>query len=616
MCGIIGWLSTKTPVMRARFEAMTDRLSHRGPDGRGTAYFRDDRIALGHRRLAIQDLSSAGAQPMQWRSSQYEPGLAVTFNGEIYNHPELRRDLESHGAVYTPGGDTETLLHAYLRWGPAMVERLRGIFAFAIWDERSGELFAARDHFGVKPFYIAECPDGMAFASQVSAFFELEGFHKSIRAQGFVDALRHGVSTGEETIFDNVIGLGPGHCLVWHEGRRSTQRFWSLPEQTDIGCARRAREELSSLIAESIGAQMLGDVPVHSLLSGGVDSSLVTALAARQPGRFGQAFTLGFDDPKFDESSYAIEAAETIGCPHSTHVFPAQEAETLLDTAIDVFDEPYGIDSALPMVAIAQILAQSGVKVVLSGDGGDELFGGYRHYDDLAAHYARRGRICAESNPATVTGQILDWLAGGFSPFPTYTCHNGWFGEKALNALAGPRLANCLGDPFRRERAVFPQDRPPVEAARRADIASYLPDEILVKIDRATMAFGIEARVPLLDHRLVELAFRIEPALHYCKGERKALLKAVAADFLPESLLGSRKKGFSAPLHSLFFARPRDRKRVVKNLERGPLVEDGWLARPGIDRAVKQSEYPDGALFQLLMIDRWYRHWMSVDKLT
>ncbi|MGB3712000.1 MAG: asparagine synthase (glutamine-hydrolyzing), partial [Erythrobacter sp.] len=506
---------------------------------------------------------------------------------------------------------TETILHAYWRWGPEAVRRLRGIFAFAIWDERSSELFAARDHLGVKPFHMAQIGDGLAIASQVSAFFALGAFRRTVRAGGFVDALRHGVSTGGQTIFEGVTSLAPGHSLTWRDGETQVSRYWSLPDTPDIGSAEHAAREVSELIADSVNSQMLGDVPVHSLLSGGIDSSLMTALAMRREQRFGRAYTLRFDDPDFDEERYAEEAAKSIGCEREVRTFPARDTNALLDTAIAGFDEPYGIDSCLPMVAIAQFMAEDGVKVALSGDGGDELFGGYRHYDDLSAHYARRGRATAQDPAASIRGRLFDQLTGGFSPFPTYTSHNGWFANGALRILAGPRIKDTLGDPFARERTVFPLDRPPVEAARRADLASYLPDEILPKIDRATMAFGIEARVPLLDHRLVELAFRIEPELHYRAKERKALLKSVAAHYLPGSLLTGRKKGFSLPITSLFFPTAQDRKRAIAQIASGPLVEHGWLAAKGIARAVSRSEYSAGALFQLMLIDRWYRHWIA-----
>ena len=610
MCGINGWVSPGTPVERRQFDAMTDALAHRGPDGRGTAYFRNDRIALGHRRLAIQDLSSAGAQPMMLGTEGTDTHLALTFNGEIFNHPELRRELEAHGAVYRTACDAETILHGYRRWGPDVVHRLRGIFAFAIWDERQGQLFAARDHVGVKPFYIAQIGDALAFASQPCAFRTLSAFDGNVDPRGFGDALRHGMPVAGRSIYENVTRLPPAHCFIWRAGERRTWQYWSVPEEAEIGDATHARKALEELLVDSIGAQMLGDVPIHSLLSGGIDSSLTTAIAAENRKRMGQAFTLGFADPQFDESEFAKTAARAIGCDHTVRVMDQHDAETAFNRTIEAFDEPYGIDSGLPMVAISDHMAEAGVKVVLSGDGADELFAGYRHYDALAAHYARHARGTGLSPAASFLGRLRGMFGGGFSPFPTYTAHNGWFDDDAVEALSGPRLAAIDEPPFRREREVFDLSRGAVDAARRADFVSYLPDEILVKTDRATMAAGIEARVPLLDHRLVELAFRIEPQLHYDRGQRKALLKQAAAGWLPPSVLTARKKGFSAPVADFFLSQPGDEARILRQIASGPLVEDGWIDPSAIRRCIAKASYRAGAVLQLTLLDRWYRHWI------
>ncbi len=609
MCGITGWVSATRAVVRPEFEAMTDRLAHRGPDGRGTAYYRDGRVALGHRRLAIQDLSPAGAQPMVLKDEAAGMHIVLTFNGEIYNHPELRRELEAGGARYRTRCDAETILHAYSRWGPDAVQRLRGIFAFAIWDEAKGELFGARDHLGVKPFYCAQLGDDLAFASQICAFDALSGFTREIAPAAFADALRHGVTTGERAIYRGTSRLLPGHCFLWRAGERRTWRYWSPPRHPDIADPVEARGAVETCLAESVTGQMLGDVPVHTLLSGGIDSSLTTAIAAEEPERIGSAFTLGFDNRAFDESSHACAAATAIRCEHAIERLRADEAQRVLDQAVAAFDEPYGIDSALPMVAIADRMAQSGVKVVLSGDGADELFAGYRHYDALAEHYANHGRATANARSASALGILRGVLTGGFSPFPTYTAHNGWFGETAFRAVSGPRLAEYRADAYERERTVFDTRRGPVDAARRADLASYLTDEILVKVDRATMAFGIEARVPLLDHRLVELAFRISPALHHDRGERKAVLKGAAARWLPQSILTARKKGFSLPIADFFLSGPEDERRILAEIAAGPLVREGWLQGERLEAAVARAEYRAGAVLQLLLLDRWYRHW-------
>ncbi len=605
MCGITGWISADTPIGRDAFERMTDRLAARGPDGRGVWFARNDRIALGHRRLAIVDLSSAGAQPM----SHDARGLRLTFNGEIYNHPELRRELEARGCVYRSRCDAETILHAYAEWGDDCVTRLRGIFAFAIWDEHRARLFAARDHLGVKPLYFTDGPRGFAFASQPRAFLDLPGFAPAIAPDAFVDYLTYGVVPGERAAFKGVNKLSPAHTLEWRDGVIRTRQYWSLPDVADIVDGEAARLAVEDALRDAVASQLMSDVPVSMLLSGGIDSSLVTAIATGQGAPSAKAFTLGFNVPASDERAFAAKAAARCKIEHVVEVLEPNDIDGVIDATVEAFDEPFGIDAALPMIAISRFMASHRVKVVLTGDGADELFAGYRHYDDLSSLYGKWGKTTAAHAGDRRRAFLMRLLRKRFTPLAAYTAHNGWIADRSVAGLAGPALRGHAAERWREGRC-FPNTRGPVDAGRRCDLATYLPDEILVKVDRATMAYGIEARVPFLDPKLVELAFRISPDLHYRNGERKALLKAVGRRWLPEDILTARKKGFSAPIAELVVPTPERRAQLMDSVGEGPLVSAGFLEKKGVEQSIRTSTYPAGALLQLYLLDRWARRWI------
>lgn len=604
MCGIVGWASRERPMDRAAFDGMIDSLAHRGPDGRGAWFDRGGRIALGHRRLSIVDLTEAGAQPM----SLPEAGLHLTFNGEIYNHPELRETLEARGAVYRSRCDSETILHAYAEWGPSCVERFRGIFAFALWDEREGRLFAARDHVGVKPLYLRDGPDGLAFASQPRAFVGLPGFTPEIDPDGFLDALTYGVVPGHRGAYRGATKLPPGHRLIWRDGETRIERYWAPAEGVEIFDAREAEAAVAAAVEEAVALQLMADVPVATFLSGGIDSSVVTACAVETTGPGVKSFTIGFDEGPFDERPYAARAAEYLGVEPVVETLRPEDMDRAIEDAVEAFDEPFAIDAALPMTAISRLAASRGTKVVLAGDGADELFAGYRHYDALAARYRRHGRGDGGAVASRARAFAADLIWGGFDPLAVYKSHNAQLNGPVAARMAGEALEGRRSQRWR-EEACFRRDLGPVEAARRCDLATYLPDEILVKVDRATMAFGIEARVPFLDPAMIDLAFRIDPALHYQGGERKAVLKRAARRWLPQDILSARKKGFSPPLVE-WAGVPEMRRRMLETVSSGVLVSGGWLRGERLAEAVDGLARPAAALFQLYLLERWAQRWV------
>jgi asparagine synthase (glutamine-hydrolysing) len=603
MCGIVGWVSGREPVPRRAFAAATDSLAHRGPDGRGEWFGEEDRYAFGHRRLAIVDLSDHGRQPMLHE----ERGLVLVFNGEIYNHAELRGDLTAKGHRFRGHCDTETLLAAYAEWGDDVVERLRGIFAFAVWDIGNKRLFAARDHLGVKPFYYFQSEKGLAFASQPRAFRPLPGFRDEPDEKALSDYLAYGVVPGERGIFKGVRKLPPGHSYVWQDGVGRSSPYWQPPREADIHDSGEARSMVREVLTDAIAEQKMSDVPLATFLSGGIDSSVVTAFAALGETNPLKSFTIGFDVQRSDETPFARLTAGHVGTDEHIRMLGQADAAGLVDDAVEAYDEPFGIGAALPMVAISRLAAENGAKVVLTGDGADELFAGYRHYDELADHYRSAGWQTASRASPSPLAMVRRLLRPAFDPLTVYHCHNGAV-RGALFEMTGERIPSH--EASHREREHFDTDLTPVRAAQLCDLQTYLPDEILVKVDRATMQHGVEARVPFLDKRLVELAFRIPTELHYAGGERKHLLKSVAREVLPSEILTVRKKGFSAPLAEWFTAGANRDKLLAEVLE-GRLVSDGYLSREGVETGLSQIKRPVAGLLQLVLLERWMKRWAA-----
>ncbi|NNU16847.1 asparagine synthase (glutamine-hydrolyzing) [Parvularcula sp. ZS-1/3] len=604
MCGIAGWIDTGGGRIDPQaLDRMTDALSARGPDGRGTWTSADGSVGFGHRRLSILDLTPMGAQPFR----DEERGLTLTYNGEIYNHPELKRELQAKGYMFRSRCDSETLLHAYAEWGEDCLDRLIGIFAFAIWDEGQRKLFCARDQIGVKPFVYAQSGNRFLFGSQLKAILASGQDVGRLSHERLAQWLLYGVPTGSEGLIDGIETLPPATALTLEDGKVSTRRYWSLPEETSITDRAAAKEAIEDAVERAVKRQLLSDVPVCSFLSGGIDSSLVTAIATEANGEPVTSFTIGFDTPKSDERAYAKRAAEHTGARQIIEVLTPENADALLDEAVEVYDDPFGIPSALPMIAVARLAGQHGTKVVLTGDGADELFAGYRHYDALSEHFREHGRTSLDCE-LSVGRRVVSRLAHGtFSPFSHYQAHNGPVGMEGLKLLSGPAL-ETLQVCREREREHFPSSRAPVDAARRCDMATYLPDEILVKVDRATMAYGIEARVPLLDTELVQLAFSIDPALHVTNG-RKSLLKEAAARWLPDDILSTRKKGFSPPLGPWITDRPDAWDRLTSEVAGGSLVSNGLIDPFALSDNLSKLPRSGAALLQLVLLERWVQRW-------
>jgi asparagine synthase (glutamine-hydrolysing) len=557
VCGICGAydFTRGRPAQKALLERMNAALEHRGPDGGGLHV--DGPVGLAARRLAIIDLEH-GDQPMVADGG----AVAVVHNGEILNHLELRRELAKEGARFRTACDTEVLLHMYLRHGPGFVARLRGMFAFALWDRRCRQLLLARDRFGIKPLYY-ELRDGrIAFASELGALERQPDFSREVDRDAVHAFLAFNSIPAPLTIFRAARKLPPGHLLVCGERGVEISRF---ARPAPVPADRLRREpvetlavELRARLRDSVEAHLLADVPVGVLLSGGVDSSLLTALAAEASPHPVATFSIGFRERSFNELDLARQVARRYGTDHHELVVTPQ-VEELLPRLVAAFDEPFADSSALPTFLVSE-LAAAHVKVVLSGEGGDELFGGYETYaaDQLAL---KVGRVAArlaplvELLPSSSRRVSLEYRAKRFvraAALPPLERHHGW--KEIFSAAERARLLQApwrigAADPLTpwRQRFAETDGAPLLARLQDVDLGLYLADDLLVKTDRMSMAHSLEARVPYLDPAVSELALALPTELKVRGLSKKRLLRKAAAPLIPRGIVSARKRGFSIP---------------------------------------------------------------------
>ena len=548
MCGICGIASREGAPDAERLAAMSAALVHRGPDSGGEHF--DGPVALGARRLSIIDLAG-GDQPIE----NEDGSCVVVQNGEIYNYPELRRELEREGHRFRTNCDTEVHLHLYEQHGPAYARRLRGMFAVAVWDSQRRRLVLARDRYGIKPLYYRDSGGMLEFASELRAL---------PRGEIDVDALEAFLTFNSipapHSIFRDTRKLPAGHVLVWEErGGLSVERYARpapvAAEEMRDGDEAELVEELRARLRDSVRAHLLSDVPVGVLLSGGVDSAVLAALAAQETTEAVHTFTIGFEEKSFDERADARRVAERYGTNHH-ELLVHPDPLVLVPALADVFDEPFADSSALPTYLVSQLAAEH-VKFALSGEGGDELFGGYYTYAadllaDRVAPLARLARPLVERLPSSSAKASFDYKAKRFvraAHLPPLERHHGWkeiFSPDLRAELTG---GGASFDPVDVYRARYAQTEgaDPLARLQDVDFGIYLVDDLLVKTDRASMAHSLEARVPFLDSVVTNFAFTL-PAKHKVRGlSKKVLLRKAAEPLLPREVVHGRKRGFSIP---------------------------------------------------------------------
>ena len=621
MCGIAGFWSEDERVAAALPRALA-ALVHRGPDDEGC--LRSAPVALGMRRLSIVDIEG-GRQPI----ANEDGSVAVVGNGEIYDFVELRRELEGRGHRFRTRSDVEVIVHLYEEEGPELCARLGGMFAFALWDARRRRLLLARDRFGKKPLYWARTPDGgLAFASELKGLLpllEAGGGRPGLRDQAIYDFLSVGSVPQPDTVYEGVQCLPPAARLVFSGGEPEVVRYWSLPSPDPTGEAptyRRALGTTRELLSEAVRIRLRSDVPLGVFLSGGLDSGVVAREAVRHAGPGLQAFTISVGDPDLDEAALAARTARRLGLEHRVlplTVSPRDELERL----VRHFDQPFADPSAIPSLAVAR-LAREHVKVVLNGDGGDEVFGGYRRY--LAAR--RADLLHGVLPPAAALAALARWLAPAAGS-PARRSARG-FASRFLRGLALPPGAAYLAwttdmllEPDKRPAWLAGPVRPTEEAVaallprqgghlarmRAGDRAINLPSDLLVKMDMATMAASLEARSPLLDHRLAEHVARLPAGYLIRRGRLKALLRDAYAGELPPEVLHGPKRGFEIPLERWL---REDLREVVLDTVGSPTARvRSYLAGGLVDGILGGRAFPDRnrgyLIYALLVLELWLR---------
>lgn len=599
MCGIAGIVRFDGgPVEEPRLRRMIASLAHRGPDGEGIHLAGG--VGFAHRRLAIID-PAGGHQPLVDRES----GMTITYNGEVYNYREIRAEI-GEGA-FTSDCDTEVVLRAWRRWGPEALTRFRGMFAFAIHDPRENTVVLVRDRLGIKPLYYRLLPSGVTFASELTAIAaDRAGLEVDPDALSLY--LRYGYVPAPRSIYKNVFKLEPGHYLTIDlaPGQARTTRYWQLesaPRQIE---EHTALEELHELLRETINLYVRSDVPFGAFLSGGVDSSLVTALMSETLGGGVRTFSIGFDDVQFSELPYAMEAAERLHTLHHQEVLAPSMSSAFLEQLAGRFGEPFSDSSALPTWLVSQVAARD-VKMVLSGDGGDELFAGYASYP--AVELARKN---------------ASWA-------PFYRTVSKLAGQTGLGAYAAARSGNWLREHHKRRNTFDAADRTrlmgarlpdrpdqpdaasdPVTWCQERDLATYLPDDILTKVDRMSMAHSLEVRVPLLDHKIVEFAFSLP--LHLRLRDTgdgftgKYLLKRAAERFFPRAFLDRPKWGFGIPLQK-WLEGPL-KPMVYDLLDRNAVLAGAHLDAAQVRRVVHEfyggKSERVGQVWALVALELWH----------
>lgn len=621
MCGIAGFLNRDgRPASGRLLKAMTDRLAHRGPDGEGHHVWQH--VGLGHRRLSIIDVGT-GAQPM----SNEDGTVWVTFNGEIYNFQDLRRTLEGHGHVFRTRSDTEVIAHGYEQWGDAVAGRLRGIFAFAVLDQRHGRLLLARDHLGVKPLVYYADAKRLLFASEMKAITVDASVPRDIEPEAVAEYFDYGYIPAPRTVLKGFRKLEPGCLLsvdVHRDGQLTPTRYWQLDFLADpLPDSPQTLQRLEEELHEAVRLELVSDVPLGAFLSGGLDSSLVVSLMARHAGERIKTFSVGFEEERFSEVGYARTVANHVQTDHHEHIVRSDVA-ALLPKLVYHFDEPFSDASAVPTYYVCE-MARRHVTVCLSGDGGDEMFAGYDRYRQLRDH----GRL--DALPAAIRRVLFGPLAAAYPErwpgagmlaaarrtpaerFVRLMAHQ--YGrlmsvDLLAEAPSAGRTAGHGGDLRYLTEAFDPRLADPLQAVLDVDVRTYLPNDILTKVDITSMMNSLEVRVPLLDYKLAELAARLPSSMKLRGAEGKYALKEVATKYLPREIVYRRKMGFGVPIREWVATDLRD-------FTRSYLLDSsrcsGWLNAAVVSAMVEDNEKhlyrstSSGKLWWALFFEIWHR---------
>jgi len=620
VCGILGIVNLDAaPVDRELLETCTNTMAHRGPDGVG--YHVHKNVGLGHRRLSIIDLSS-GAQPM----SNEDESIWITFNGEIYNYPDLKKELEAKGHRFRTNSDTEVIIHGYEEWGENVLPRLRGMFAFGILDEKKREMFLARDRLGKKPLVYYTGRDRFVFSSEIKAIVKDREIPREINLKGLNDYFECGYVPAPETIYKNIWKLKPAHFVkirLSNPGDVRQVKYWQLNYDPDDTLSEdEIINTLVELLRESIRIRLMSDVPLGVLLSGGVDSSTVVRLMADVAPERIKTFSIGFNEKDFSETAYSRQVARQIGSEHFEYVVTPDIRE-LIPKLVYHFDEPFADASAIPTYYVSK-MARQNVTVCLSGDGGDETFAGYDRYShcmgmtvfDFMPEFLRKaffgglhrmypgefkGKTFIGGLARSSNERFLDYMRNQYG----YLDKRRLFSREAYEEIGkenGQR--EYLKDSFNNDI------RDPLTRYLDVDIRTYLPNDILTKVDITSMMNSLEVRVPILDHKLLEFVATIPSSLKLKKGTSKYILKQAMAPLLPPAILRREKMGFGVPLRSWMANELRDipNQYLLDKSKSSGILNPGLLREIVLDNEKRLYKSPlGGKLWWVLFFEMWYQ---------
>ncbi len=634
MCGISGFIDFNKKTTREILEKMNRIMAHRGPDGEGYGIYQTDMatIGLGHRRLSIIDLSAGGNQPQTYGA------LHITFNGEIYNYAEIKKELEAKGHQFHSHSDTEVILHAYAEWGSAALQKFIGMFAFAIYDEAQQKLFACRDRAGVKPFFYYWKDGLLLFGSELKALVQHPAFVKEINLDAVAAFMQFGYVPTPHCIFENAHKLKPGHFLEVDINRHTLQttQYWNVYDAYNKPTLKinlpEAIEETEKILTSAFQYRMVSDVPVGVFLSGGYDSSCVTAILQKNNTEKIKTFTIGVPDAGLNEAPYAKEIAAHLGTDHTEYYCTEKEALEIVPQLPFFYDEPFADSSAIPTTLVSRI-AREKVTVALSADAGDEIFAGYNRYDFMMKYGNRLKKM--PSFVRKTTAAVMDIIPANSIPVMNkkYLFHSRY--EKMKSLLKEPSAKNILmsmtqqmnekdaaalfKEHTKKLSSFFDSDELKKEHysmlsyMMAIDYQTYLLDDILQKVDRAGMSVSLEGREPFLDQRIIEWAAQLPMEYKYNNGNKKFIIKEIVHKYLPKEMMDRPKMGFGIPISNWL---QNDLKPFVDLYFDEAFIEKQNIFRNDIIQRIKKSFY-DGKIeraekiWYLLMFQMWYDKWMN-----
>lgn len=640
MCGFVGFKTHRNfNRLKASLSVAAGSLRHRGPDDSGFFFDETHGLGLGHRRLSILDLSQAGRQPMASEDGR----VRIVYNGEVYNFREIRKNLEALGHVFRSDTDTEVVLKSYLQWGIDCLSRFTGMFSFALWDQERETLYLARDRAGIKPLFYYVHGKTLFFASELKAFMALPSFPRILDHKAIPLFLHYQYIPGPKTIFENTFKLMPGHYAIFSRGGLSVSPYWRWPSMKGSSQVdeEAVLEELDVRLSDAVSDRMISDVPLGGLLSGGIDSSLVVALMQKASTRPVKTFSIGFKEAGYDESPWAAKVAQHLGTDHKTLYVTPEEALKVIPRLPDIYDEPFADASAIPTFWVSK-LARSQVTVALSGDGGDEQFAGYVRYWSTRSVNAAFERIpegLGKVLHAVLTNVPAPWVEKCYRPlrsllpqrFKVSNFSDRWqkliglmqkrdleslyrmtieqWSKNMLETLTAlPFTESLFEESFKRTKGWSTLSR-----LMRVDQKTYLPDAMLTKVDRASMAVSLEVRVPMLDHRVLAFTSQIPDYLQYQNGQGKYLLRRLLSRYVPEKLFDRPKMGFAVPIERWF---RRELKEILTDyLSAARLRQEGLFDGNYVNGLVTAhlsgKENHRYRLWSLLMWEMWRERWIQ-----